>query len=108
MECQQTLGKGFRGSDLIARWGGEEFILILNEASLDIAYTKAENLRHFIEHHIIKINNEKLTITVSIGIAIFDGEVDKDVLIKKADDALYQAKKTGRNKVVINAYDQLD
>lgn len=108
--CQVSniLRKDFRESDLIARWGGEEFILILSEASLDIAYTKAEKLRHFIENHVIKMNNEKLTVTVSIGIAIFDGEADKDVLIKKADDALYQAKNTGRNKVVINAYDQLD
>ncbi|WP_392537236.1 diguanylate cyclase [Legionella sp. 227] len=88
--------------DLVSRWGGEEFIIFLKTNSLDAAKAKAEALRESIEQFSIDVNqDEPISVTISIGISFYpyDGKRVDD-LISKADEALYQAKKMGRNKVV--------
>ncbi|MBN9229415.1 MAG: hypothetical protein BGO90_10970 [Legionella sp. 40-6] len=104
----QIMQKELRKSDVIARWGGEEFIICVREISLEKIRMRAEKLRQVVENHRLLIDGETISFTISIGIALFDAVVDKDTLIKKADDALYQAKKSGRNKIIINAYDQIE
>lgn len=94
-----------RQDDLVSRWGGEEFMIFLRTNSLDAAKLKAEALRESIEKFSIEINQEgPISVTISIGIAFYpyDGKRVDD-LISKADEALYQAKKMGRNKVVASS-----
>ena len=92
------LKENLRESDVIARWGGEEFIVMPDSADIEAAKLVAEKLRRSIE----KFQDEKLPkFTVSIGVAEGKGAMPLETLIKKADSALYQAKGTGRNKVVV-------
>ena len=99
----KSLSQGVRGSDFIARVGGEEFAIILQETNLTSAQELIERLRAAIELTNISIESQDLNVTASFGIAQFEAENDDfDKLLSKADIALYQAKKGGRNKVVIN------
>ena len=87
-----------RDTDIVARWGGEEFILMLPQTTIEQAILVAEKLRATVEKH--KFDDVK-HITCSIGVAQFHRNEDKDTLFKRVDSALYKAKKTGRNKVEI-------
>ncbi len=90
----------FRDTDIICRWGGEEFIFIIkriNESSIDY---KLESLRSKIEKHTFKHKNDKIKITVSFGVCTVDSDIDVDKNIEYADEALYHAKENGRNKIV--------
>ena len=94
------LKDSLRESDSAARYGGEEFALILPETGPDGAVIVAERLRKDIDSMRIDYEGEKISTTMSFGIASFDpvNDISKTDLIKKADYALYQAKKAGRNK----------
>ncbi len=99
----QTLGQSLKGRDLPARYGGEEFGILLPETALMDATTVADQIRQIIsKKQIVRRNNgETLSrITVSIGVAQYrDGE-DVSSLVERADQALYRAKNSGRNRVV--------
>ena len=106
----QELGKVLRSSDVLARYGGEEFVLLLPETSILVATEIAERLRQDIS----AMNfDEKILanfqVTVSLGLASLMAEDDVkdaspgDWLFQRADDALYQAKNGGRNRVVVAA-----
>ncbi|HSC93892.1 MAG TPA: sensor domain-containing diguanylate cyclase [Burkholderiales bacterium] len=90
-----------RGSDIACRIGGEEFALLLPEASLVIAYQRAERILDTVRHMQIKHRGQTLgAITVSLGVAAFPKHGDTpEALIRAADQALYQAKQGGRNKL---------
>jgi diguanylate cyclase (GGDEF)-like protein len=79
-----------RGTDVLARYGGEEFAVVLGDCDLGGADVVLEKLRRATPHEQ----------TVSIGIAQWDGQESRQALIQRADDALYQAKHTGRNRLV--------
>ena len=89
-----------REYDIICRFGGEEFAILCPESKPENTLLIADRIREGIEKNTILYGDEKIKITVSIGITHFLKE-DKtiDTLIKRADDALYEAKETGRNKV---------
>jgi diguanylate cyclase (GGDEF)-like protein len=95
-----------RKMDVVVRYGGEEIAVILPETDGSGAVLNAEKIRHNIEKHVFEVLNGKiLQVTVSVGVSCLDqianNEEDKaKKLIKIADDALYQAKKSGRNQVV--------
>lgn len=89
-----------RTSDFIARYGGEEFVLVLPETSLEQAHFVAEKLRGEIEGKGFYYNKRRVPITVSIGIAQFAAEESADVVFERADQALYTAKNSGRNRCV--------
>lgn len=94
-----------RGGELAARFGGEEFIVLLPHCNEKNAYNTCENIRRSVEKLDIKHPNSKVSsvVTVSIGCATFyppDKTLDKKSLIKRADEALYRAKHNGRNRVV--------
>jgi len=92
-----------RGADILGRLGGEEFGVLLPETDEESAYDVAERLREAIANASISVNGYSLKVTVSIGISILSPEMHSiDTLLKGADVALYQAKQTGRNKVVTN------
>jgi two-component system cell cycle response regulator len=87
-----------RGEDIVARIGGEEFIILLSHCSMTQAREKAEALRQSIE----TLNPESLNITASFGVAqLSDHADDYDHMFKAADTAVYQAKNSGRNQVAI-------
>jgi diguanylate cyclase (GGDEF)-like protein/PAS domain S-box-containing protein len=91
--------KTIRNVDYFIRWGGEEFVIILAETDKKQAYVLAERIRTGIE----KFNfNKAAKITISCGVAEFKKEDTKNTLIKRADDAMYKAKRNGRNRVVIS------
>lgn len=89
-----------RQSDLLARFGGEEFIALLPETSMDGALVIAERLRFHVAEAAIQAPGGFLSITISIGAAGFQpcGSMALDVLTKRADEALYVSKKEGRNR----------
>lgn len=101
-EVAQQLKLLTRKSDILARYGGEEFIVLLTDASLNDATAKAEVLRSFIAAYKFQGVKEERGLSVSIGVSSYPGNNIKntDELITCADDALYIAKKSGRNRVV--------
>ncbi|OQY05186.1 MAG: diguanylate cyclase response regulator [Desulfobacteraceae bacterium 4572_123] len=91
--------------DLLARYGGEEFLVTLPETDLDGALHLAERLRRVISEKEFNIGAKKINITASFGVAGFDfnnagDEISFDILVRHADEYLYQAKSEGRNRVV--------
>jgi len=89
-----------RKTDFLARYGGEEFCCLLPETSADAAETVAECLRIHIEDMENRCDYNILKVTISLGISEFKPDDSPDSLLKRADDALYQAKHTGRNRFV--------
>lgn len=93
--------KCVRETDVVIRWGGEEFLLLLPETSRDIAMMVAERLRQSIEAVTIRKGDGLITFTVSIGVAeATDADFSADDAVRRADRALYIAKSAGRNRVV--------
>ncbi len=100
-DVAHLLQRNLREVDLIARFGGEEFILLLIETNVDQALPIAERLKQLVEVHPIRAYDELLNQTISIGMAGFpDHAKTLDALIERADQALYAAKRAGRNQVV--------
>lgn len=97
-ELSKLVKKNIRKSDYFGRWGGEEFVVIAPESSLQDAEKFAEKLRREIEGYNFM---EKRNITASFGAAEIKTEDNIDQLIKRADDALYRAKENGRNRVEV-------
>jgi len=102
-EFAQLLKKHVRKSDVLARYGGEEFIVMLPQTPIVGAMAEAERLRSAIKSHKFKSLKNQIGITVSIGISVFPNTRIKshDDLISAADDALYEAKKNGRDCVIV-------
>ena len=92
----KTLKKNLRSSDFVARWGGEEFVIILQNQDLSLAKKLAERLRKAIQSLQSELDIE---VTCSFGVAQRSGEESVEETIKRADEALYRAKKRGRNRV---------
>lgn len=94
-----VLRKRLRPSDFIARFGGEEFVLLMPNSSLSDALAAGEVLRAAIEACPFHFKGEPVTITVSMGVAQFQPGERSDLALKRADEALYRAKAAGRNQV---------
>jgi diguanylate cyclase (GGDEF)-like protein len=88
-----------RGSDIVARWGGEEFILLLPETGLKQAFNHAERLRLAIAEIQIPVEEKSISLTASFGIAAHTAGLAFDRMIEQADTQLYVAKRSGRDKV---------
>jgi diguanylate cyclase (GGDEF)-like protein len=102
----KELLKNIRKSDILARYGGDEFIIILPELGKDQAKSLAEKLCIVIENTPLpkKKNAPQIKLTISLGLASYPIDSKKeDLLLKKADQALYQAKSMGRNTVCLSA-----
>ena len=98
--------KSIRGIDLACRYGGEEFVIVMPETDMAVATTVAERLRRRIAAEPFSIGQagDKAEVTISIGIAALNGAKDTaPALLKRADQALYRAKRDGRNRVVPDA-----
>ncbi len=98
--------KSIRGIDLACRYGGEEFVIVMPETDMAVAATVAERLRRRIatEPFPIEQGARAIEVTISIGLAGLDGEEDTaQTILRRADQALYRAKRDGRNRVVADA-----
>ena len=97
------LQKSIRSSDYVARYGGEEFSAILPNTTQEEAYVVAQKIRKKIEEMVFNTSSthEKISLTTSIGLYGSSALISADTLIKYADDALYKAKQSGRNRVEV-------
>src|SRR4051812_42999580 len=96
-----TIGRALRGAirreDAVARFGGEEFAILLPSTSMDGAILAAQNVREAVARIAINRNNQQIAVTVSGGLATIESNEKVEVLIQRADSALYAAKEAGRN-----------
>ncbi|NPA11177.1 MAG: diguanylate cyclase, partial [Epsilonproteobacteria bacterium] len=91
----KIIKQNIRESDLFGRWGGEEFLIVLPNTSYEKALKKAEMLREIVAHSDLG----GIKATISLGVSEYNKGDDLDEVIKKADEALYEAKESGRNRV---------
>jgi two-component system cell cycle response regulator len=105
-EFAQRLRKSVRGIDLVCRLGGEEFVVVMPDTDAGVASIVAERIRNRVagEPFAIHKGARAIDVTVSIGMAQrLGGDTDADTILKRADQALYRAKRDGRNRVVLDA-----
>lgn len=100
IEIAEQLRQNLRSQDLVARWGGEEFLVLLPDTDLKGGLVVAEDLREGVAAHTITIGDQGLQRTLSLGVAVFGAGQSFNDCIKAADKALYRAKVQGRNRVV--------
>ncbi len=94
--------QGLRSVDLVGRFGGEEFVILLSETDSTSAKEVAERLRIAVEQLSINIGKKKVSVTISVGVASFDkNSPDLNTLVARADQAMYVSKHKGRNRVSI-------
>lgn len=94
-----------RKSDLMSRWGGEEFVLLLPNTDINGALIIAEKIRKKVEELVVSLENEqRVQFTVSLGTSEFNSKSDINIeaAVNRADEALYRAKESGRNRVCQN------
>ena len=108
-EVAARASRNLRNFDLVARLGGEEFVVIMPDTDLSSAVAVAERLRRRIADEPFQVSTAagQITVTISVGVAVIDGTAENadraetgDSLIRRADNALYQAKNAGRNRVM--------
>jgi diguanylate cyclase (GGDEF)-like protein/PAS domain S-box-containing protein len=96
VQLSHLISQNIRQSDTFARWGGEEFVILLSQTQLNVAYDFANKLREIIKHYVFTHVKQ---LTVSMGVVEFNENQTLEAFIKKADTALYLAKENGRNRV---------
>lgn len=101
----QVLRGCLRESDLLARWGGDEFAVLLEDVTVDEATELAERLRQAVVAGTFRFSGRDFQLGVSVGIAAIDGATAADAVMSRADRALYAAKEMGKNRVVVSSAD---
>jgi diguanylate cyclase (GGDEF)-like protein len=99
-ELAKLMRASIRKQDVVGRYGGEEFLFLLPDTPLEAGKILGEKIRAAIETHDFKFSKKKHRVTVTLGLAEYNRKMDIDLLIKKADEALYTGKQNGRNQVV--------
>lgn len=100
IEVSRLVAALLRDTDLLGRYGGEEFGIILPETDLTGAMQVAQRLCSAVAAHSITFEQQQLTATISVGVTCFTSGLGSDQLIQQADEALYSAKRQGRNQAV--------
>jgi diguanylate cyclase (GGDEF)-like protein len=99
-ELAKIVQERIRRDEVLARYGGEEFCIVLPETPLPGAAALADDLRERVEKHVFVFQGERMPVTISVGCALMSG-TDRTAaeLIQRADEKLYEAKRSGRNRV---------
>lgn len=98
----KTIGLGLRPTDVLGRWGGEEFIAVVKDVSIETLEVVAERLRIICKNSSLTLDSgEILSVTISIGGSLYISEEPIESLIARADEYMYNAKENGRDRVVI-------
>lgn len=100
-ETAQLLNRSLRGSDVLGRYGGEEFVVIFPDTPVEKARAVCERFRCVVADHLFIYNDHRIRQTISVGVAGYQHRMTLETLIEQADKAMYGAKTTGRNKVVV-------
>lgn len=103
IEFTQRMTRNLRSLDLVARIGGEEFVVVMPDTPPDRALRIAERLRHKVEQELFPVTGaEPLAVTISVGVTTSTGQDHAGgEVLRRADEAMYRAKKSGRNRVVV-------
>ena len=88
-----------RGSDIVFRYGGEEFVILLSDTNINGAKVMAERIRKNVENHTMAYGMEIIKLTASLGVSTLRVNDDCESIIKRADNAMYRAKEKGRNQI---------
>jgi diguanylate cyclase (GGDEF)-like protein len=97
-----TISSAKRDPDVVARLGGEEFVMMLPETTADAAWGVAERIRELVHSNSLKIGKDQLALTISIGVAeAGESSSGLEAVLREADGALYEAKQRGRNQVFV-------
>ncbi len=100
VEIAQLLKRSVRGVDIVCRYGGEEFVLVLPGTSIEDAWKRGEEIRRKCAELIVQHNGKELSVTLSFGLAGYPAHGEQgEEIIMKADHALYDAKRMGRNQL---------
>lgn len=94
-----------RNHDMFARWGGEEFVIMLPGTDINNAKTVAEKITNCVKAHTINYIDNLIGLTITIGVVQHQAGDDLDSLVKRADEAMYRGKKNGKNCVIISFKD---
>jgi diguanylate cyclase (GGDEF)-like protein/PAS domain S-box-containing protein len=97
----KTIANLLRRSDTIARWGGEEFVVVFSDISAAVFNKLAERIRIFIERSFINVGDDQLNVTVSLGATLVQPGDTPETIIRRADALMYKSKASGRNKVTM-------
>ena len=100
-EMAQVIQSRCRQVDVVARYGGEEFIVMLSGAKAKDAADVAEKIRAAVEARKFRFGDSSYNTTISLGVAEYSEDRTKEDLIARADRALYNAKRSGRNRVCV-------
>jgi diguanylate cyclase (GGDEF)-like protein len=106
VDAAKRIKSSLRDEDMVGRYGGEEFMVILHNTALDVAKLVAERIRLRIADNPIISADLILHVTASLGLSTLNASDDLKSLVKRADEALYAAKHDGRNRVVIQQSNQ--
>ncbi len=104
-QVAKTIFDGIRGQDMAGRYGGEEFVVMLYNTEASAAMLVAERIRSDIEKKVLSYENTTMSVTISIGVAVClpNTSLSAKELVEFADQALYQSKRNGRNRVTLAA-----
>jgi diguanylate cyclase (GGDEF)-like protein len=96
--CARIIQSCLRESDIVCRWGGEEFLVLLKNCGLDAAFQLAEKIRNTVGKETIVWGTDELHVQVSLGVAQRQPDEQRENLLARADQAMYRAKNNGRNR----------
>lgn len=102
IEESYNMRKSLQENEVMARWGGEEFIFIFPNADKQNGYEKMENIRKIVNETLIKYGEVSLKVSITSGLEVYDGSMSVENVLKNADSYLYYGKENGRNQVVSN------
>ncbi|PKM89384.1 MAG: sensor domain-containing diguanylate cyclase [Firmicutes bacterium HGW-Firmicutes-10] len=97
----ETIQSNLRKNDLLGRWGGEEFVILFSDVDSDGLMIASEKARKLVAASSLKLSDQYLNITISIGATLFIENDDCDSIVTRADQLMYLSKRSGKNKVTI-------
>lgn len=99
-QVSTLMKESLRQQDVVARWGGEEFLIMLPETELEGGVQAIEKLRETLANTVYQYDANTFSVTMTFGVTAYDGSCDVEACIKHADEVLYAGKRGGRNRVV--------